>query len=85
MLLGERISLSEMAPPQPVQNIYLPQLVHLVEIKLRLGRTLAREINQTAPSWTKALRELERGLELTRTAACQRRPLEAQLLFSLGE
>ena len=32
-----------------------------------------------------AVRELEQGLELVWTASCQRKPVEAQLLVSLGK
>ena len=72
----------------PVNNIYFTQLLPLIDIKLRIGRVLAK---QTPPSdvipaeWKAAVRELELGLELARIAACQRKPVEAQLLFTLGE
>ena len=86
--LGSDVNLVESSPVIPLHNIYFRQLLPLIDIKLRLGRALAR---QTAPTdnvptkWQTAVRELELGLELARTAACLRKPVEAQLLFALGK
>ena len=72
----------------PLHNIYFTQLLPLVDIKLRLGR--AQLAIQTSPSdvtptdWQTAVKELELGLQLARSAACQRKPVEALLLFTLG-
>ena len=84
MLVGERINMSQLTPVQPLTNIYLAQLEPLTEIKLRLGRTLARKPHPGTPRWPEALRALEQGLELAKVASVSRKPLEAHLLFSLG-
>jgi len=81
-----------MSPVSPLHNIYFQQLQPLIDLKLRLGRALTKQItlserdsNVIPTEWQAAVKELELGLELARTAACQRKPVEAQLLFSLGK
>lgn len=81
-----------MSPVSPLHNIYFQQLQLLIDLKLRLGRALTEQITlsererKAIPTeWQAAVRELELGLELARTAACQRKPVQAQLLFSLGK
>ncbi|PFX16137.1 Uncharacterized protein C12orf55-like [Stylophora pistillata] len=75
-------------------NYLLDQLLPLIDLKLRIGRTLIkqthrsehnRDSNVIPADWQIAFRELELGLELARTAACQRKPVEAQLLLTLGQ
>ena len=86
MLLGEKIDVMQMAPVQPSQNIYLHHLQYLAQIKLRLGlvNSHAATEDRAEPQWRDAVKELELGLELTRTAACQQQALEAQLLINIG-
>ena len=81
-----------MSPVNPLHNIYFQQLQPLIDLKLRVGRastklvTLSeRDSNVIPTEWQTAVRELELGLELARTAACQRKPVEAQLLLTLGK
>jgi len=81
-----------MSPVSPLHNIYFQQLQPLIDLKLRLGRALTKQItlserdtNVIPTEWQAAVRELELGLELARTAASQRKPVEAQLLVSLGK
>lgn len=81
-----------MSPVSPLHNIYFQQLQPLIDLKLRLGRALTKQItlsergsNVIPAEWQAPVRELELGLELARTTACQRRPVEAQLLFTLGK
>lgn len=82
------MNLVEFCPVMPLHNIYFTQLLPLVDIKLRLGR--AQLATQTSPSdvaptdWQTAVKELELGLQLARSAACQRKPVEALLLSTLG-
>ena len=82
------MNLVDLSPVMPVNNIYFTQLLPLIDIKLRIGQVLAKQTPPTdviPAEWKAAVRELELGLELARTAACQRKPVEAQLLFTLGE
>ena len=84
----------ETSPVRPLHNIYFQQLLPLIDLKLRIGRALTtqtalsaqeRDSSVIQAEWQAAVRELELGLELARTAACQRKPVEAQLLLTLGE
>ena len=84
----------ETSPVRPLHNIYLQQLLPLIDLKLRIGRSLTTQTALSAQErgssvisaeWQTAVRELELGLELARTAAFQRKPVEAQLLLTLGE
>lgn len=87
--LGSDVNLVEFCPVMPLHNIYFTQLLPLVDIKLRRGR--AQLATQTSPSdiaptdWQTAVKELELGLQLARSAACQRKPVEALLLSTLGQ
>ncbi|XP_032221437.2 cilia- and flagella-associated protein 54 isoform X1 [Nematostella vectensis] len=87
--VGESIDLVTSSPVLPLKNLYLSQLPHIVDIKLRLGRALARnavDLNaNVAPAWGESVRELELGLGLARGIAYQRQSVEAQLLFSIGQ
>lgn len=84
----------ETSPVRPLHNIYFRQLLPLIDLKLRIGRTLTKQTHLSEhdrdsdvipAEWQSAVRELELGLELARTAACQRKPIEAQLLLTLGK
>ncbi|XP_068714673.1 cilia- and flagella-associated protein 54-like isoform X3 [Montipora foliosa] len=86
--LGSDVNLVESSPVLPLRNIYFPQLLPLIDIKLRLGRAFYKQIppSDVIPTeWQAAVKELEMGLQLTRTSACQRKPVEAQMLFTLGQ
>ena len=81
------MNLTESSPVVPLHNIYFTQHLLLIDIKLRLGGALAKQLpptDVTATELQAAVRELALGLELARTAACRRKPIEAQLLFTLG-
>ena len=86
MLLGEKINVLQMAPVQPLQNIYLPQVMVLAQIKLRLAilNTHGKVEHERQLKWREAMKDLELGLQLTRTAASKQTFLEAQLLFNIG-
>ena len=71
----------------PLGNLYVTQLLPLIDLKLRLGRALFKRVPPSAvipTDWQAAVKELELGLQLARTVACQRKPIEAQMLFTLG-
>ena len=81
------MNLTESSPVVPLHNIYFTQHLLLIDIKLRLGRALAKQLpptDVTATELQAAVRELALGLELARAAACRRKPIKAQLLFTLG-
>ena len=86
MLLGEKVNVLQMAPLQPLQNIYLPQVSIAAQIKLRLGILSVYENTEYEQGlkWREAMNDMELGLKLARAAACQQRALEAQLLFNIG-
>lgn len=82
------MNLVELSPVIPLHNIYFTQILPLIGTKLRLGRAMAKQTSPTdviPTEWQTAIRELELGLELARSAACQRKPVEAQLLLTLGK
>ena len=90
--LGININLSDMSVVGPLHNIYLQQLLSVIDIKLRLGYALTNRVSpcqhgndSTLSEWQASVKELEQGLLLARTAACQRKPVEARLLFTLGK
>lgn len=71
----------------PLGNLYVTQLLPLIDLKLRLGRALFKQVPPSVvipTDWQAAVKELELGLQLARTVACQRKPIEAQMLFTLG-
>ena len=81
-----------MSPVSPLHNIYFQQLQPLIDVKLRVGRALTkqvtlaeRDLSVIPAEWQTAVKELELGLDLARTAAYQRKPVEAQLLLTLGK
>ena len=81
-----------MSPVSPLHNIYFQQLQPLIDLKLRVGRALTkqvllpeRDLSVIPVEWQTAVKELELGLDLARTAAYQRKPVEAQLLLTLGK
>ena len=81
------MNLIESSPVMPLHNIYFTQHLLLIDIKLRIGRALAKQLPPTDVTVTElqaAVSELSLGLELARAAACRRKPIEAQLLFTLG-
>ncbi|XP_074609756.1 cilia- and flagella-associated protein 54-like isoform X1 [Acropora palmata] len=86
--LGSGVNHAESCPVLPLGNLYVTQLLPLIDLKLRLGRALFKQVPPSAvipTDWQAAVKELELGLQLARTVACQRKPIEAQMLFTLGQ
>ncbi|XP_064139775.1 cilia- and flagella-associated protein 54 isoform X1 [Loxodonta africana] len=85
------ISSTEYANPlQPLKNIYLPHVMLLAKIKMRIGHTVAKQICYTNkkkdPSkWLPALHLFEMALKLCKISAIEEREVEAEILFQKGK
>ncbi|NWJ10291.1 CFA54 protein, partial [Crypturellus undulatus] len=77
-------------PVLPPQNIYLPHINLLAQVKMRIGCTLAEKIACTSErgdplQWLHALKHLKTALELCRASATKNIDMEAELLFQIGK
>uniref|UniRef100_H0WSX3 Cilia and flagella associated protein 54 n=1 Tax=Otolemur garnettii TaxID=30611 RepID=H0WSX3_OTOGA len=77
-------------PLQPLNNIYLPHVMLLAKIKMRIGHTMAKQIHYSyqkrdPPKWVPALHLFEMALVLCRTAAREESEVEAEVLFQKGK
>ncbi|KAM9230051.1 cilia- and flagella-associated protein 54 [Dugong dugon] len=85
------VSSTEYANPlQPLKNIYLPHVMLLAKIKMRIGHTVAKEICYTNkkkdPSkWLPALNLFEMALKLCKISAIEEHEVEAEILFQKGK
>ncbi|XP_075409327.1 cilia- and flagella-associated protein 54 [Tenrec ecaudatus] len=95
LALGETIefpiSSTEYANPlQPLKNIYLPHVMLLAKIKMRIGHTIAKKIYSTNkakdPSkWSPALQLFQVALKLCKLWATEESEVEAEILFQKGK
>ncbi|KAK6177089.1 hypothetical protein SNE40_015265 [Patella caerulea] len=79
----------------PIKNIYLPHLLRLCQLKLRIGHRLARNAAITASKglpeqdavylWIDAYGVLVSALDLSRSSVNRDSSLEAEILFDLGK
>ncbi|KFO31142.1 hypothetical protein H920_07436 [Fukomys damarensis] len=91
LTLGETIefplSNSEYANPlQPLKNIWLPHVMLLAKIKMRIGHTLAKQAyhsnkRKDSSKWVPALHLFEVALRLCKTTVVEEREVEAEILF----
>ncbi|XP_037702863.1 cilia- and flagella-associated protein 54 isoform X3 [Choloepus didactylus] len=82
-------------PLQPLKNIYLPHVMLLAKIKMRiavflLGHTVAKQIYYTikkkdSSKWLPALHLFEMALELCKLSATEEHEVEAEILFLKGK
>ncbi|XP_052780184.1 cilia- and flagella-associated protein 54-like isoform X4 [Mya arenaria] len=87
-------------PASPLRNIYLPHLLRLVQIKLRVGHAMARNAAKNIRNatikhewsdldpvvmWTDALGVLMSALELSQASVTREAYLEAELLLNIGK
>nr|XP_045008189.1 cilia- and flagella-associated protein 54 [Jaculus jaculus] len=77
-------------PIQPLKNIYLPHVMLLAKIKMRIGHTLAKQVyyNSKKKDFTKWLSPLylfEVALKLCKISAAEEREVEAEILFQKGK
>ncbi|XP_010627455.1 cilia- and flagella-associated protein 54 isoform X2 [Fukomys damarensis] len=95
LTLGETIefplSNSEYANPlQPLKNIWLPHVMLLAKIKMRIGHTLAKQAyhsnkRKDSSKWVPALHLFEVALRLCKTTVVEEREVEAEILFQKGK
>ncbi|KAK3102398.1 hypothetical protein FSP39_011137 [Pinctada imbricata] len=81
-------------PVSPMRNVYLPQVLSLVQAKLRIGHTMARNVAKYIRTgtdkdhvqlWLDVLGVLTTTLELSRACVSREANLEAEILLSLGK
>ncbi|GCC32237.1 hypothetical protein chiPu_0010698 [Chiloscyllium punctatum] len=77
-------------PVFPLKNIYLPQIILMAKIKLRLGNASAQLITCSpkrwdTSHWQEILSSFTSALELCKEAALKQIDLEADLLFQKGK
>ncbi|KAK3792964.1 hypothetical protein RRG08_060658 [Elysia crispata] len=83
------------SPCSPMQNVYLPHVQRLAQLKLRIGhakaRNAAKQINAGALSdepammWVDCLGVLTTALEISQVSACREAALEAEILLLMGK
>ncbi|XP_050995602.1 cilia- and flagella-associated protein 54 [Acomys russatus] len=75
-------------PLQPLKNIYLPHVMLLAKIKLRIGHTLAKQVQSKTrkdiTKWLPALHLFEMALKLCKETATEEQEVEAEILFQKG-
>ncbi|XP_008561728.1 PREDICTED: putative uncharacterized protein C12orf63, partial [Galeopterus variegatus] len=85
------VSNTEYASPSlPLKNIYLPHVMLLAKIKMRIGHTMAKQIyynnRKKDPSkWLPALHLFEVALKLCKITAVEEREVEAEIFFQKGK
>ncbi|XP_006871879.1 PREDICTED: putative uncharacterized protein C12orf63 homolog [Chrysochloris asiatica] len=89
--IGFPVSSTEYANPiQPLKNIYLPHVMLLAKIKMRIGHTMVKKICYTDktkdPSkWLPALHLFEMALTLCKISAIEENEVKAEILFQKGK
>ncbi|KAL1774964.1 cilia-and flagella-associated protein 54 [Sigmodon hispidus] len=76
-------------PLQPLKNIYLPHVMLLAKIKLRIGHTLSKQVYSNSKKkdiakWLPALHIFETALKLCQMTAAEEYEVEAEILFQKG-
>ncbi|CAH7326520.1 Cfap54 [Phodopus roborovskii] len=76
-------------PLQPLKNIYLPHVMLLAKIKLRIGHTLSKQVYSHSKKkdinrWLPALHIFEMALNLCQVTAAEEFEVEAEILFQKG-
>ncbi|XP_064232917.1 cilia- and flagella-associated protein 54 isoform X1 [Aotus nancymaae] len=77
-------------PLEPLKNIYLPHVMLLAKIKMRIGHTVAKQVyynnKRKDPSkWLPALHLFDVALKLCKTTAAKEQEVEAEILFQKGK
>ncbi|EHB15134.1 hypothetical protein GW7_00731 [Heterocephalus glaber] len=77
-------------PLQPLKNIWLPHVMLLAKIKMRIGHTLAKQAHYSnkrkdSLKWVPALHLFEMALRLCKTTAIEECEVEAEILFQKGK
>ncbi|XP_006888631.1 PREDICTED: putative uncharacterized protein C12orf63-like [Elephantulus edwardii] len=92
LTLGETIEFSSTeyaSPSYPLKNIYLPHVMLLAKIKMRIGHTMAKQVCYTnkkkdSSKWLPALHLFSMALQLCKASATQEHEVEAEILFQKG-
>ncbi|XP_040610987.1 cilia- and flagella-associated protein 54 [Mesocricetus auratus] len=76
-------------PLHPLKNIYLPHVMLLAKIKLRIGHTLSKQVYSQSKKkdiikWLPALHIFEMALKLCKVSAAEEYEVEAEILFQKG-
>ncbi|XP_038170363.1 cilia- and flagella-associated protein 54 [Arvicola amphibius] len=76
-------------PLQPLKNIYLPHVMLLAKIKLRIGHTLSKLVcssskKKDVTKWLPGLHLFEMALKLCKATAAEEHEVEAEILFQKG-
>ncbi|CAO2581415.1 Cilia- and flagella-associated protein 54 [Lemmus lemmus] len=76
-------------PLQPLKNIYLPHVMLLAKLKLRIGHTLSKQVYSSSKKkdiakWLPALHLFEVALKLCKATAAEEHEVEAEILFQKG-
>ncbi|XP_051890137.1 cilia- and flagella-associated protein 54-like [Pristis pectinata] len=74
----------------PLKNVYLPHIILMAKIKLRIGNAVAQLAacsakRRSESTWQEALSTYSTGLQLCREAVSQEADLEADLLLQKGK
>ncbi|KAM5287902.1 cilia- and flagella-associated protein 54 [Ctenodactylus gundi] len=77
-------------PLQPLKNIYLPHVMLLAKIKMRIGHTLAKQAyysskKKDSSKWLPALHLFETAWKLCKATAVEECEVEAEILFHKGK
>ncbi|XP_063120477.1 cilia- and flagella-associated protein 54 isoform X4 [Rattus norvegicus] len=77
------------SPLQPLKNIYLPHIMLLAKIKLRIGHTLAKQVYSSSKKkdigkWLPVLHVFDMALKVCRATAAEENEVEAEILFQKG-
>ncbi|XP_013373994.1 PREDICTED: cilia- and flagella-associated protein 54 isoform X2 [Chinchilla lanigera] len=77
-------------PVQPLKNIWLPHVMLLAKIKMRIGHTLAKKAycsnkRKDSSKWVPALHLFETAWKLCKIAAVEECEVEAEILFQRGK
>ncbi|XP_047407155.1 cilia- and flagella-associated protein 54 [Sciurus carolinensis] len=75
---------------QPLKNIYLPHVMLLAKVKMRIGHTLAKQVyysnkKKDSSKWLPALHLFDIALGLCRITAMEEHEVEAEILFQKGK
>lgn len=83
---GEGLEYSAKENSISIQNIHLPHIRLLAEVKLRLGRALTEGVDQSSDpkDINEAVDALNAGLTLARAMKTEQNPLESEFLYLIG-
>ncbi|XP_031204941.1 cilia- and flagella-associated protein 54 isoform X3 [Mastomys coucha] len=77
------------SPLQPLKNIYLPHVMLLAKIKLRIGHTMAKQVYSSSKKkdiskWLPVLHIFDMALKVCKATAAEEYEVEAEILFQKG-